>query len=323
VPVLNTKRRSAAGFGVDGHEPIATVAVPASVGNVGPGFDILGLAVDGLADTVTVELTAGEESVRAVTGRDAEMVPLDPSKNCASAAARALLARFGIDRNAVISIDRQLPISGGLGASAAASVGGAVAAAIAANVEACPEDLLEAAVAGESLVAGRHLDNVAPALFGGLTLVRSVDPPDVVEVPLAADWWLALATPELQINTRNARAVLPASLAQAEWVAQSAQAAALVVAFTVGDGALARRALVDHYAEVRRAPLIPGFGDAKAAALEAGALGCSISGAGPTLFALCESEERAGGTAAAMAAAFDPVAKTHVGRIAKAGARLL
>lgn len=308
---------------MDGHEPVAAVAVAASIGNVGPGFDILGLAVDGLADSITVELSVGEPLVREVTGRDAELVPLDPSSNSASASAQALLRRFGISRSPVVSIDRQLPISGGLGASAAASVGGAVAAAIAANVEATREDLLDAALAGESLVAGRHLDNIAPALLGGLTLVRSVEPPDVIEVPVASDWWLALATPELRINTRDARAALPKSLPEADWVAQAAQTAALVVAFCTGDRALARRALVDPYAEVRRAHLIPGFDRAKAAALEAGALGCSISGAGPTLFALCETKGCAEDVAAAMAASFSPVAATHVGRIAQTGVKPL
>ncbi|MEE8408331.1 MAG: homoserine kinase [Myxococcota bacterium] len=297
------------------------IFVPGSIGNVGPGFDVLGLAVEGLGDIVEVELTGGPAEVRAITGRDAELVPLESDKNCAVVAAIALLERRGIDRRPIVTIERGLPISGGLGASAAASVGGAVAAAAAAGVEATRVEIMQAALCGESLVAGRHLDNIAPSLFGGLTIARSVDPPDVVEVPLGADWPLALVTPPLRINTRDARRVLPESLPQADWVKQSAQTAALVAAFASGSPELARRALVDPYAEPRRSALIPGFDAAKKAALDQGALGCSISGAGPTIFALCQDVATATKVAAAMATAFDPTAVTHVGPIARQGAR--
>lgn len=299
----------------------ARIFVPGSIGNVGPGFDVLGLAVDGLGDSIEVELTSGAAEVRAITGRDAELVPSEPEKNCAVVAAVALLEQKGIDRRPIISIERGLPLSGGLGASAAASVGGAVAAAAAAGIEATPVELMQAALCGECLVAGRHLDNIAPSLFGGLTISRTIDPPDVVEVPLGADWMLALVTPQLRINTREARQVLPDSLSQADWVKQSAQTAALVTAFFTGSTELLRRALVDSYAEPRRSALIPGFDAAKHAALDHGALGCSISGAGPTIFALCEDESIATKVAAAMSAVFGPTATTHVGAIATQGAR--
>lgn len=317
----------------------ASAYAPGSIGNVGPGFDVLGLAVGGAGDTVTVELHDGEARVESITGRDAELVPRDPERNCAAIAAVAMLRMLGVSAKPVVSIEKGLALAGGMGGSAASSVAGAYAAMLAADVGQAlslsaaegrlrrPDELrarptLAAALEGESAVAGRHLDNIAPSVLGGLALVRSVDPIDVIALPVMTNWWIALVTPRVRIQTKDARALLPNETDRATWIQQMANTTALAHAFASGDGALLRRALDDRYAEPRRAALIPHFQDVKRAALDAGSLGCSISGSGPTIFAIAENEEAAERCAASMQAAFAEVeSAVHVGPIEKEGVR--
>ena len=260
----------------------ATVFAPGSVGNVGPGFDILGLAIDGIGDRVTVEL--GKSGPVIVRGIDAEHVPTDPAKNAAAIAAKAM-----VKQTFQITIEKGLPVSAGLGGSASSSVAGAYAAALASSIDARPNEIMLAALEGEIAVSGRHLDNIAPITLGGLVLSRSIDPIDVVPLPVPENWSLALITPRVRIETKKARAILPDKWERELWVQQMANASALIVAFMTGDGELARRALDDLYAEPRRASMIPHFADVKRAALDAGAFGCSISGSGPTIFAIVDT----------------------------------
>ena len=278
----------------------ATVFAPGSIGNVGPGFDVLGLAVDGLGDTVSVE--AGFSRPVDVRGRDAELIPTDPTKNAAAIAAQAMLERLNQCRTGFspsarmdglkpvlhcsVTIEKGLPMSGGIGGSAASSVAGAYAAALACGVTPSPEDIILAALAGEEAVSGRHLDNIAPITLGGLVLSRSIEPLDVIKLPVPDDWCVVLVRPNVRIETKKARAILPQQWDS--WTQQMANTAALIHAFGTADGALARRALEDLYAEPRRAPLIPHFDEIKRAALDAGAFGCSISGSGPTIFAIAD-----------------------------------
>lgn len=302
------------------HRRIATAFAPGSIGNVGPGFDVLGVAVDGIGDKVTVELTQGEGRVEAVTGIDSELVPRDSTRNCAAIAADAYLQPFGY--RAIVSVEKGLPLAGGMGGSAASSVAGAYAAALALGQSPDLREILAAALEGEAVVAGRHLDNIAPSTVGGLALTRSVDPIDVVRIPIGAAWWIALVTPRVRIQTREARALLPDQIGRKEWIQQMANTTALACAFAAGDAELVRRSLHDHYAEPRRAKLIPRFAEVKRAALDAGAIGCSISGSGPTVFALAEQEETARSCGEAMRSAFGEVESTaRVGAIATEGAR--
>jgi homoserine kinase len=301
----------------------ATVFAPGSIGNVGPGFDVLGLAVGGLGDTVTVE--QANESRVIVRGRDAELIPTDPARNVAAIAAEAMLRRLGTPPSSAagpaasrprtgrrdgaqpaggtpafrITIDKGLPMSGGIGGSAASSVAGAYAAALACGVTPSPEDIILAALEGEEAVSGRHLDNIAPITLGGLVLSRSIDPLDVIRLPAPKEWRVVLVRPAVRIETKTARAILPELWDRVSWTRQMANTAALIHGFAVADGALVRRALEDLYAEPRRAPLIPHFDEIKRAALDAGAFGCSISGSGPTIFAIAD-EATAERCAAAM-----------------------
>lgn len=300
----------------------AAVFAPGSIGNVGPGFDVLGLAVDGIGDRVTVELTDGPARVAEVTGRDADLVPREPARNVASIAAASWLRDAGIARQAIVSIDKGLPLAGGLGGSAASAVGGALAAAVAAGGGEDVNAVMRAALEAEATVAGRHLDNIAACAVGGLALCRSVDPIDVVPVPVTAPWWLVLLTPRVRIETKKSRALLPGTWEREKWVQQMANTSGLIHAFASGDEDLLRRSLDDLYAEPLRAALIPDFHDVKKAALDAGALGCSISGGGPTIFAITTAEDHR--CAAAMRAAMrDVEANVHVAPIARRGARPL
>ena len=302
----------------------ATAFAPGSIGNVGPGFDVLGLAVDGIGDSVSVELTDEEcSTIDRLTGRDAELVPLDPKRNVAVVAAEAWLRNASIERRVIVSIHKGLALSGGMGGSAASSVAGAWAAALAAGVAAPdPYSIIAAALEGEAMVSGRHLDNIAPSVFGGLVICRSTDPIDVAPVKLGAEWWVALVTPAVRIETMTARAILPAASAREEWIQEMANTAALVWAFSTGDRGLASRALDDVFAEPRRASLIPHFHDVKRAAIDGGAIGCSISGSGPTLFALAATREDAARCAEAMLKAFGEIAAVaHVGPVARQGVR--
>lgn len=300
-----------------------TAFAPGSVGNVGPGFDVLGLAIDGIGDEATVILHDGPAAVESVTGRDAELVPRDPQLNAAAIAAIAFLRAHGDNRNPRVAIVKGLPLSGGLGGSAASSVAGAYAAAKAMNIdEPQPVEIIAAALEGEAAVAGRHLDNIAASVLGGLTISRSVDPLDAIAVAVQEPWWVAVVTPNVRIRTKDARSILPMEWDRASWVQQMANTAALTYAFASGDGDLVRRALDDRYAEPRRAALIPRFHDVKRAAVLSGAFGCSISGSGPTVFAVCANAEVAKKSAAAMQHAFGDVESTaYHGPIAKKGVR--
>ncbi|MGZ7033120.1 MAG: homoserine kinase, partial [Thermoanaerobaculia bacterium] len=272
---------------------------------------------------VTLTLIDGPARIDDITGRDADLVPRDPSKNAASIAAVAWLRAHGDLRNPAMTIEKGLPLAGGMGGSAASSVAGAYAAALATGAENPPSDeIIAAALQGEVAVAGHHLDNIAASALGGLTISRSVQPVDVVAVRVAAPWFVATVTPAVRIETKAAREILPRESDRATWVQQMANTAALAHAFAVGDAELVRRALDDRYAEPRRAALIPQFHEMKRAALLAGALGCSISGSGPTTFAIAIDEPSARRCAEAMQHALTEVASTsHVGAIAKRGAR--
>jgi homoserine kinase len=167
-----------------------------------------------------------------------------------------------------------------------------------------PVELIEACLDAETAVAGRHADNIAPSLLGGLVLIRSLDPIDVVRLPVPADLYVVLAKPEQRMRTADARTVLPRQLSREVALHQAAHVAAMVAALALEDYALLARSVDDRIAEPVRAGLLPGFAEAKAAALAAGALGSSISGSGPTAFALARGRENGERVAAAMAAAY-------------------
>jgi homoserine kinase len=278
------------------------VFAPGSIGNIGPGLDILGLAVAGAGDAVTVEWNGDGRTVVADAGHPE--LPNDPSRNTAAIAALAVLQRAGSGRGVRLRVHKGLPLSGGQGGSAASAVAGAVATNILTGAGLDQAALLACALEAESRVAGRHLDNLAPALMGGLILVRSVDPIDVIRLPVPSALRVVLVHPHQRLGTREARAALPETLPRDLALQQAANIAAMVAGACLDDLALLGRAIDDRIAEPARAPLLPGFLSAQRAALDAGALGCSISGAGPTAFAFCDTDALAVLVAEAMVHAY-------------------
>ena len=178
--------------------------------------------------------------------------------------------------------------------------------------------MLESALIAEERLAGRHIDNLAPALYGGLLLIRSITPLAVVRIPTPSSLRIVLVHPSMRLRTADARRVLPGSVDRATALAQASAVAAMVAAFCMGDLALLRGAIDDRIAEPARAPLLPGFPAAKAAALAAGALhGSSISGGGPSAFALTDGDDVAQAVLASMVAAYGDAGISATGRIAE------
>lgn len=275
---------------------------PATVANLGPGFDVLGLALVGPGDTVTARRVDGQ-GVRLVSVSGADL-PLDPERNTASVAAAATLRKAGVDVGVEIELEKGLPIGSGMGSSAASAAAAALATNLLLGGPLRKRELIGPCVEAEGVVAGRHADNVAPALLGGLILVRRVDPVDVVRVPVPSGLQIVVVTPELVVETKAARSVLPTQVPLQAMVRTAADVSALLAACYTGDLELFARCVVDEVVAPRRAALIPGVERVVAAALDAGALGSSISGSGPSVFAFCRSDRHGVEVAAAMVAAF-------------------
>ncbi len=297
---------------------------PGGVGNLGPGLDILGCAVTGPGDCVRARRIS-QPGVR-IDAPGHPDLPRDPTRHASGIAALAVLERAGAtDVGIAIEVEKGLPLSGGQGGSAASAVAGAVAANALLDEPLGRAELLEAALVAEERLAGRHIDNLAPALFGGILLIRSVDPLDFVRLPVPSGLRIVIVHPRMQLRTADARAVLPAMVTRATALAQAAAVASLVAALCARDLSRLRGAIDDRIAEPARAPLLTGFAAAKQAALAAGALGCSISGAGPSAFALTDGDVVAERVMHAMVAAYAAEgvpAAGRIGRVDEQGARV-
>jgi len=300
---------------------------PASVSNVACGFDIMGFALGDAGDTIAVRPTR-KKGIHIVSIDGCQgPIPTDPAKNTAGPPVHEVMRRYGYDGGIEVEIHKGLPIGSGIGSSAASAVAAAVAADALLGGILSKHDLLECSVEGEKIASGAlHVDNLAPCLWGGFVLVRGYDPIDIVPIASPLSLWCAVIVPEVEIRTSESRKLLPKHIPLADVVAQTGNAAGLIAGLMSGDAGLIRRSLKDRIAEPVRKGLIPGYENVKAAALEAGALGCNISGSGPAIFALCESKESAGGVAAAMSASLKQERVTFsvfTSNIHNSGARVL
>jgi len=304
-----------------------TVFAPASIGNVAVGYDVLGAAVEGVGDRVTVRRVE-EPGVRIgeITGRVTDL-PTAPEENTASAAVLDLQEARGLDGGFEVSIDKGIPLGSGLGGSAASAVGAVVAAVHLLPESVSRDALLSHALVGEKVASGAlHPDNVAPCLFGGLVLTREVDPLDLISIPVPTGIRCVLVRPDQVLPTREARACLPETLPLADSARQTAHMGAFIAGCYQEDLGLIGRSLRDLIVEPHRAPLVPGFSDVQAAAMDADALGCSLSGAGPTVFAWTEGADDAQAVRDAMVAAFarhDVSAEAWIAPIPEHGARVV
>lgn len=299
---------------------------PATVANVASGFDVLGFAVAHPGDTVEARRSAGRGvTLRGVTG-DGGRLPRG-SANTAVVAAQALLERLGQPFGVELVLHKGMPLASGLGSSAASAAAALCAVNRLAGEPLAAEELLPCALAAERVAAGAgHADNAAPALLGGFVLIRSSDPLDVVRLPVPDGLAAALLSPDVEIPTEAARRILRKRIPLTDAVAQWGNLAALVASLYTGDLALMGRSLCDVVAEPVRAVLIPGFRKVKEAALGGGAIGCSISGAGPAVFALAASAAQAAAAGAVMRQAFAAAgldAAVYVSEINSAGPRVV
>ena len=270
----------------------ALAFAPASIGNVAVGFDVLGQSAPIAGDRVRATRTA-ERGVRisAITGVVTGL-PLDPARNTASVAVAALADALGLDHGFELAIDKGIPLASGLGGSAASAVAAVVAANALVGRPVEPLRLLAFAAAGETVASGApHLDNIAASLFGGLVLVVGLERPIVTRIPVPEAVRTVVAHPHVELSTRAAREMLARTVSLSDAIWQQANLAGFVAGCFTSDLALIRASLEDVVIEPQRKRLIPGFDRVKAAAMAAGALGCSIAGAGPTMFAWCEAPD--------------------------------
>lgn len=268
----------------------ACASAPASIGNVGPGFDILGQAFDAARDTVvaTREVQPGVRLGR-VTGLVATL-PDTPNANTALAAAGAVLAAAGVRWGVRLDINKGVPVAAGMGGSAASAVAAAAAANALLGEPFELDALLPLALEGERVASDPpHWDNVMASLHGGLVLAARTDPPLVQRLPAPAGIVAVLLHPAAEIRTADARALLRQEVPLPQTIEHSRRVAALVAGCATGDRALIRAGLDDVLIEPQRRRLLPALPAVKAAALGAGALGCSFSGSGPSVFAWTEA----------------------------------
>lgn len=303
---------------------VAKAFSPASVGNVGVGFDILGHVIEGVGDTVNVRrIESPEVRITAIRGTTVDL-PLEAAANTAGASLIAMREALALPFGFEIEIDKGIPLGSGMGGSAASCVAALVAANALLDAPLSREALYTFALTGEAVASGgRHGDNLGPMLLGGLVLSTA---DRLVKITVPDAWHSVLVHPEAILETRRARAALQGNYALGEFVSQSANLALVLAGCHAGDAGLVRAGLKDVLVEPRRSPLIIGFDAAKQAALAAGAMGASISGAGPSVFGWFESRAQAQIAAPAIQAAFAAAgfdSQAWVSPINSAGAKLL
>ncbi len=270
------------------------VFAPATVSNIACGFDIMGFAIDMPGDEVVLRMS-DKPGVRIVkiTGDDGRLT-CDPEFNTGGKPVVSMVRAFGIDCGVEIEIHKQMPLGSGLGSSAASAVAAAYAMNKLFELNLSERELLPYALEGEMIASGSlHADNVAPALYGGFVLIRSYHPIDIIRLEVPGELFCSVIHPHMEISTKESRRLLPEQIPLSSAIRQWGNTAALVAGLLKGDFDLIGRSLEDVVAEPLRSRLIPGFAPMKQAALDAGALGCSISGSGPSLFALSDSRDKA------------------------------
>jgi len=275
-----------------------TAFAPASIGNVAVGFDMLGLALAGVGDRVSARKTGSSGvTIAEVRGLDGEIHPFlstDPEQNTASIAAQSLWHDHGDADGVELKVHKGVPLQSGMGSSAASAVAAAVAVNALLDKPLATEALLPYALEGEKYASGGlHADNVAPSLLGGLILCPQVLLPQVVRLPAPKGVSAVLLHPDLQVNTAQARRSLAKGCSMQQWLDQQGLLGGFVAACASNDIDLIGKTLRDVIIEPQRSKAVPCFADVTEAARRSGALGCSLSGSGPSIFALClESEAR-------------------------------
>lgn len=300
------------------------VHAPATVSNVVCGFDCLGFAVSEPFDTF--ELRRIDERTIRIVNQDDFDLPTDPTKNVAGVALQAMMDAANIDFGVELVSNKTIKPGSGIGSSAASACGAVVALNALLDDRFSEIELVEFAMAGELLASGtRHADNVAPCIFGGLVLVRSVDPVDIVRLD-HPQLWATVIHPRIEIKTAEARALLPEDVPLTNAVKQWSNLGAFIAALTKGDYPLMKRSMEDFIVEPVRSKLIPNFQEVKYASMQAGAIGGGISGSGPSMFMLSETNETAVAVEKAMSYVLSTTGidfNTYVSRVDPTGVRVI
>jgi len=303
------------------------VFAPASVSNVGPGFDILGFALQKPGDEVIITKSSGNMlEITSITG-DGGKLPYEVEKNTASVAIKSLMDKYEINEGLSVEINKKMGLGSGLGSSAASAVAAVVAANELLELNLEKNQLLEHALAGEFVASKAiHADNVAPALFGGIVLIRGYNPIDIIQIPPPEELFCTIIYPNIEIKTSEARAILPDNVPLKDMISQTGNIASLIYGLSTSNYDLISRSLNDAVIEPVRSKLITGFDEIKNAAIDAGALGSTITGSGPSLFALSTSEDTANRIAVATKAVVDRLGiggVTYVSKINEIGPKIL
>jgi homoserine kinase len=267
---------------------------PATVANVGCGFDVFAFALNEPGDEIhlSVKPKPGIDIIE-ITGNPS--LPLEISRNTASVSISAMLNYLNADFGIRLSLHKKMPINSGLGSSAASAVGGIFALNQLLDSKLPNDILLKFAIEGEKIASGDnvHYDNSAACLYGGFVLVRSEDPLDIISIPVPKSLYCVILHPQIEINTSESRKILPENVSLHQATRQWSNTAAVVAALYESDFDLLKRSITDPIIEPARAKQIPHFYGLRDTALEAGSIGCGISGSGPAVFALAKSYESA------------------------------
>ncbi|MDR2912304.1 MAG: homoserine kinase [Alistipes sp.] len=302
------------------------IFAPATVANLGCGFDVAGMAIDGTGDIIEVGVEEGEGIE--ISNRSEVPLPDDIESNVATPAVRALLAAYGKEVAVRITILKKILPGSGIGSSAASSAGAVWGLNEVLGRPFSPERLVEFAMEGESLIGGgaRHADNVAPAILGGVVLIRGYEPLDIVRLPIPDNFYAAVVHPHITVTTREGRGVLPREIPLKTATTQWGNVGGLVAGLALGDMALVGRSMKDAVAEPVRKRFIPGYDSLHDALFAAGALGVNIAGSGPAVFAVCDTlagAEKLCEVMAAHFAALEIPADTYSSKISGEGARVI
>ena len=301
------------------------VFCPATVANVSCGFDVLGVALDSVGDEMVVRKVPQKGiKITQLTGQD---LPKETLNNVAGVAGNAFLLASDYDGGFEIEIDKKIKPGSGIGSSAASSAGAVWAMNHLLGNPFSKTELVKFAMKGERLASDvAHADNVAPALFGGFTLVRSYSPLDIIDIPAPTELYLTIIHPQIEIKTSDSRKILKTTISMETGIKQWGNVGGLVAGLFKKDYDLIGRSLEDHIVEPIRSILIPGFDEVKKVSLEAGALGSGISGSGPSIFAFSKGKDTALKVGESMKKVYDKIGidyEIHVSKINTEGVKIL
>jgi homoserine kinase len=267
------------------------VYAPGSIGNVGCGFDVFGLAIEAVGDILEVESNnSGQLRILAIAGD--ETIPLDPEKNIVTVGAGNLLLEYGSTQGFDFKITKGVIAGSGLGSSGSSATAGVFAVNELLGRPYTRQELIKFAAVGEQVASHQvHYDNVAPSMLGGFTVVRSSKPLEILQLDVPENLYLVMARPSVIIKTAEAKQLLGSTIAINKAVSQFGNIAGLIIGMQNEDISLIGRSAEDVLATPLRSKLIPKFNEAKVAALGAGASGFNISGSGPAMFAICDGSE--------------------------------